>query len=110
MENERTLHEVCDAVGVTRRAVQGYEKYGLVAASGKNKMGHLLYHRDTIAKIEEIRQFQKRGFTLKEIAELETVNSEQKKDMLQQKLTILKQNYSRMERTIAVIQQMIKEL
>ena len=26
MQEMKTLHEVCDAIGVTRRAVQGYEK------------------------------------------------------------------------------------
>ena len=43
MNGMKTLHELCDALGVSRRAVQGYEKAGLVAPSGRNKYGHLLY-------------------------------------------------------------------
>lgn len=34
---EKTLREVCDLVGITRRAIQGYEKAGLVVPVGKNK-------------------------------------------------------------------------
>lgn len=33
---EMTLREVCESANVSRRAVQGYEKAGLVSASGKN--------------------------------------------------------------------------
>ncbi len=35
----KTLHELCDDLGVTRRAVQGYEKAGLVSATAKINMG-----------------------------------------------------------------------
>lgn len=33
---EKTLHEVCEIYGVSRRAIQGYEKAGLVSASGRS--------------------------------------------------------------------------
>ena len=36
---EMTLREICNIVGVSRRAVQGYEENGLVISSGKNKYG-----------------------------------------------------------------------
>ena len=38
-----TLHELCDAFGISRRTVQGYEKLGLVRATGRNPRGYLLY-------------------------------------------------------------------
>ena len=53
MENCRTLHEICDAVGVTRRAVQGYEKAGLVCATDRNKYGHLLYDEESQQRIAQ---------------------------------------------------------
>ena len=40
---EMTLRELCDSLGVSRRAVQGYEKAGLVSPEGKNERGYLLY-------------------------------------------------------------------
>ena len=36
---EMTLRELCDSLGVSRRAVQGYEKAGLVSPEGKNERG-----------------------------------------------------------------------
>ena len=38
-----TLQEVCKFTGVSRRAIQGYEKAGLVSATERNERGHLLY-------------------------------------------------------------------
>lgn len=43
MTTVMTLREVCDTYGVSRRAVQGYEKAGLISASQKNERGYLLY-------------------------------------------------------------------
>lgn len=40
---DMTLKEVCLLAKVSRRAIQGYEKAGLVSATGKNKRGYLLY-------------------------------------------------------------------
>ena len=39
--SEMTLRQVCDAVEVSRRAIQGYEKAELVSASSRNERGHL---------------------------------------------------------------------
>ena len=47
---QKTLREVCNMVGVTRRAIQGYEKIGFVASAGKNKYGYLLYDEEAIEK------------------------------------------------------------
>ena len=40
---EQTLRQMCAELKISRRTVQGYEKAGLVAPSGKNKYGYLLY-------------------------------------------------------------------
>ena len=65
--SNKSLREVCTETGVTRRAVQGYEKAGLVSAAGKNKYGYLLYDEAGIARIKTIKFFQKIGFSIKEI-------------------------------------------
>lgn len=41
MKAEKTLREVCAALQISRRTIQGYEKAGLVSPSGKNKYGYL---------------------------------------------------------------------
>ncbi len=70
MSSNKTLHELCDELGVTRRVIQGYEKAGLVSATGKNKYGHLLYNEKAQERIVQIRMYQQLGFTIREIKEL----------------------------------------
>ena len=62
-----TLREICETLGVSRRALQGYEKAGLVTASGRNKYGHLLYDKDAEMRIAQIKFYQQLGFSIKEI-------------------------------------------
>lgn len=52
---DMTLREMCNTLGVSRRAAQGYEMAGLVSASGRNKYGRLLYDKKAQKKFELIR-------------------------------------------------------
>lgn len=70
MKMQQTLRQLCAELKVSRRAVQGYEKMGLVAPSGKNKYGHLLYGEPERERIRLVRFYQQMGFQLKEIKEL----------------------------------------
>lgn len=49
---DMTLREMCNALNISRRAVQGYEKAGLVSASGKNERGHLIYDENAQKRIK----------------------------------------------------------
>ena len=68
--NVMTLREVCIKANVSRRAVQGYEKAGLVSASGKNERGHLLYDVNAQERIKKIKLYQQLGFSIKEIKDI----------------------------------------
>lgn len=70
MDTMKTLRQLHDSLGVTRRAMQGYEQEGLVAPTGRNKYGHLLYDEEAQERIARIRLYQQLGFRRKEIAEL----------------------------------------
>lgn len=63
---DMTLAEVCKVADVTRRAVQGYEKAGLIIPTGKTSRGYLLYNTKTVERIKEIKWLQQLGFTLNE--------------------------------------------
>lgn len=65
-----TLREVCEAVGVSRRAIQGYEKAKLVSSTAKNDRCYLLYDQKAIERIQKIKLFQDMGFSLKMIKEI----------------------------------------
>ena len=64
---DMTLREVCQTLEVSRRAIQGYEKAGLVSATSKNKYGHLLYNKTARDRVAKIKLYQRFGFTIKEI-------------------------------------------
>lgn len=54
---DMTLREVCSTIGVSRRAVQGYEKEALVSATGKNSRGlstdEALYYAEVTGRINK---------------------------------------------------------
>ena len=90
---QKTLREICAETGISRRALQGYEKLGLVAPVGRNKYGHLLYGEAEQQKIQQIRFYQRLGFARKEISELMESPVSHKKEVLMKRLKKLKAEY-----------------
>lgn len=79
---EMTLREVCLALGVSRRAIQGYENANLVSATNKTESGYLLYNDSARNRIRQIKLYQNMGFTLLYISQayyctLRAVNKKQ---------------------------------
>ncbi len=82
MSGYKTLREITEELGISRRAVQGYEKAGLVKPTARNKYGHLLYDERSVAVMAVIQYFQKLGFGVKDIAKL----TGEKKEILKREL------------------------
>lgn len=104
---EKTLKEVCEEIGVTRRAVQGYEQAGMIQASGKNKYGYLLYDEATVEVIRKIKQHQEFGFSLKEIQALMGAPKEVYIVSLTKQLMKLKQEKETLIKNIAELERVI---
>lgn len=104
-----TLREVCNMVGVSRRAVQGYEEVGLIAASGKNKYGYLLYGDVAVEKIRCIKQYQEFGFTVKEISILMAATDDVYVKMLVGRIEMMKIQLNHIVRNIEKAEKMIAE-
>lgn len=109
MEN-MTLRELCDTVEVSRRAVQGYEKAGLVSASGRNRYGHLLYDANMQERIRQIRLFQQLGFTIKEIGDIIDAPNHVLKEALKERVKSLEEQSEQMELLIEKANELIKKL
>ena len=107
---EMTLREVCQAIGVTRRAVQGYEKAKLVTASNKTESGYLLYNDLAIERIRHIKLFQDMGFSIKEIHDIIDAPTENKKIALIHQKEKLNEKVAHSTAMIEIIQKMINEL
>ncbi|MDD6482356.1 MAG: MerR family transcriptional regulator [Lachnospiraceae bacterium] len=107
---EKTLRELCDSLGVSRRAVQGYEKAGLVSAEGKNERGYLLYSEDTQEKINQIKLYQQFGFTIKEIKWLMSAPACELKATLEKQVEKMKGEKIEMDALIEKAQDLINRL
>lgn len=100
MDSNKTLHELCETLGVSRRTVQGYEKAGLVSPSDKNKYGHLLYDEKAQKRIAQIRLYQQLGFQIKEIKELIDAPGLEVKAALEKQVLCLKEERVQIEALI----------
>lgn len=104
------LREICSEFEISRRTVQGYEKAGLVSASGRNKYGHLLYDENAIQRIAKIKFYQQLGFSLKEITEIIDAPDVVLKSRLEKQVETLNKEKEEMQELIEKAEQMIKAL
>lgn len=105
-----TLREICETFGVSRRTIQGYEKAGLVAATGRNKYGHLLYDGTAKLRIAQIKFYQQLGFTLKEIAVIIDAPNVVLKAALEQQVQKLRKKEAEIGQLIEKVNQIIARL
>ena len=107
---DMTLREVCTATNVSRRAVQGYEKAGLVRASGKTNRGYLIYNEETQERIRQIKLFQELGFSVREIKEIIDAPKEILRAQLEMKIGALKEKGEHIEVLIGKANEFIASL
>ncbi len=104
-----TLEETCRLTGATRRAIQGYEKAGLVSASGKNKRGGLLYGTEAQEIIRRIRLFQRLGFSIKEIQGLRDLPEDMFRIKLREKIEELLERKAEIDQLVQEVAHLIEE-
>lgn len=104
-----TLREVCNRVGVSRRAIQGYEEVGLVVSSGKNKYGYLLYDEAEVEKIRHIKQYQDFGFKVKEIVVLMAAPDDVYVEMLSKRTEMMKKQLKNLMANIEAVEKLLAE-
>ena len=108
--NCMTLREICETLEVSRRTIQGYEKAGLVAATGRNKYGHLLYDDTAKLRIAQIKFCQQLGFTIKEITVIIDAPNVVLKSALEQQVQKLRKEKTEINELIEKSNQMIARL
>lgn len=110
MSELKTLQEVCNELNVSRRAIQGYEKVGLVVATDRNKYGYLLYDKKERQRIERIKLYQRLGFTIKEIGEFIDAPNFIVKKILERQVEKLKEEQKKIDTLIIEAKALIEEL
>jgi len=98
--SQLTLREICKVVGVTRRAIQGYEKIGMVQSTGKNKYGYLLYDDVAVNKIRTIKKYRDMGFSVKEVKEYLESKEDKQQEMIKARILCMKEEIVRLKEQI----------
>lgn len=109
MSEYKTLQEIYNTLGITRRAIQGYEEIGLVRASDKNMYGYLLYGENELKRIERIKMYHEFGFMLKEIKEIIDAPNPIIKAVLKSRVVELKKERVKIDTLISQAETLIKE-
>lgn len=104
------LREVCDLIGISRRALQGYEKAKLVAPTGKTNKGYFLYDEEAQKRIIEIKFYQDMKFQIREIKVLLDASKEERRMLLEKQLTVLKKEHEQIKITIEKAIQLLEAL
>ena len=105
-----TLREIYATYGISRRAIQGYEKANLVSASGKNEYGHLLYDTAAVNRIQKIKLYQDMGFSIKEIQTIIDGSKEILSNALEKRKQKLQENITHNQTMITLIQDILSSL
>ena len=106
----RTLRDIYEEYGISRRTIQGYEKEGLVQATDKMKRGYLLYNEEMVERMMQIRFYQDIGYRVRQIKDIIDATNDIKKEALEVKLEELKAEKNKINDLIHQVEKMIAEL
>lgn len=99
----KTLSEVVNIVGMSRRVIQEYEKSGLSKTpTTTNKYGHLLYDEKTIERLWQIRFYRELGYSKKQIKEILSDTDNNRHDAVASQIDVLERKKEKLEELIAV--------
>lgn len=99
----KTLKQVADLVGMTRRVIQEYEKAGLTKTpTTTDKYGHLLYDEATIERLWQIRFYRELEYDKEQIRKAFTDPSYNKHDAIADQIVKLEEKKRRLESMIEV--------
>lgn len=99
----KTLNEVVELVGMTRRMIQEYEKAGLARTpTTTNKYGHLLYDETAIERLWQIRFYRELEYNKEQIKEVFTDPGYNKHDAIADQIIKLEEKKKKLESMIEV--------
>lgn len=97
-----TVNEVSKLTGVSIRALQYYDKIGLLKPTGYTESGYRLYDDTALECLQQILLFRELEFPLKEIREIISGPHFDRKKALEQQITLLTMKKERLENLICL--------
>ena len=95
-----TVNEVSQKTGVSIRALQYYDRIGLLHPAAYSDAGYRLYDDTSLEKLQQILLFRELGFPLKEIKEIVNRPDYDKSKALAQQIELLKLKKEHIENLI----------
>ncbi|MDE6387255.1 MAG: MerR family transcriptional regulator [Lachnospiraceae bacterium] len=96
-----TVNEVSKLTGVSIRALQYYDKIGLLRPTGYTESGYRLYDDTALETLQQILLFRELEFPLKEIKEIISRPDFDRKKALEQQIKLLTMKKERLENLIS---------
>ncbi len=96
----KTVHEVSELTGVTIRALQYYDRIGLLRPTARTEAGYRLYGDGDLARLQQIMLFRELEFPLKEIREIMAHPDFDRRKALEQQIGLLTLKKDRLEELI----------
>lgn len=101
-----TVHEVCDLTGVSVRALQYYDRLGLLPPAGHTDAGYRLYDEAALERLQQILLFRELQFPLKDIRAILDSPGFDRDKALEQQITLLQMKKERIENLIVLARAM----
>lgn len=97
-----TVHEVSKLTGVSIRALQYYDKIGLLKPTGYTQSGYRLYDDTALETLQQILLFRELEFPLKEIKTIISSADFDREKALEQQITLLTMKKEHLENLISL--------
>lgn len=97
-----TVHEVSKLTGVSIRALQYYDKIGLLKPTGYTQSGYRLYDDTALETLQQILLFRELEFPLKEIKEIISSADFDREKALEEQITLLTMKKEHLENLISL--------
>ena len=97
-----TVHEVSKLTGVSIRALQYYDKIGLLKPTGYTQSGYRLYDDTALETLQQILLFRELEFPLKEIKTIVSSADFDREKALEQQITLLTMKKEHLEDLISL--------
>lgn len=98
----RTVHEVSRLTGVSIRALQYYDKIGLLPPAGYTESGYRLYDDTALEKLQQILLFRELEFSLKDIRKIMESPDFDRGKALEQQIALLTLKKEHLENLIGL--------
>ncbi|MDO4537570.1 MAG: MerR family transcriptional regulator [Coriobacteriales bacterium] len=103
-----TVGQVSELAGVSIRALQHYDRIGLLVPSGRSVAGYRLYNEEDLERLQQILLYRELEFPLKEIATIVDSADFDRRRALEQQLELLKLKRERLDALIRLAEQLME--